>query len=119
MKKSKKIIGLIAEAFEFNKNENELLVTTDNVIFLKSAENLAKDHAIRNGAKVETVKRDEEIEELEIVVEVESTQTVNFTEMTIDEIKEFATEKGIELIEESKENLITELELALTETEED
>jgi len=118
MKKSKKVIGLITEAFKFHKDENELLVTTDNVIFLKSAKNLAKDHAARNGGKVETVKRGQEIEELEVVVEVESATTANFTEMTIDEIKEFATEKGIELIEESKDNLIAELELALTETEE-
>lgn len=94
---NEKLTSEIKDVFKAHPKEDELLVTSDGHVFLKSARNLAADHAFRNGGKVETVSR-------ESILSVDGPQTSetdkSLEEMTIAEVKGWASsETDIESLE--------------------
>jgi len=59
MEKSKSIAAAIKECFEYNKNVDQIHVTSDGQCFLAGAKSAADLHARRNKLTVTTVNRDE------------------------------------------------------------
>jgi len=110
MKTNAEVKDRLKEAFNYHKDEKELLLTTDGNIFLNSAKNLAFDHAKKTGGEVKTINRNE-VDKIETISSTETKGVLD--SMTVKEIKSYAVENRIELKSTKKSDLIEELKLAL------
>ncbi len=102
--------------FEFNKEAEELIGTTDGSFFLVAAKNLAEDHARKTGTKVFTIKRDgtsthpEEVPaqlNAETAKKAKETETI-IADLTIAELTDWAaSQTEVSILNEALEKIDT------------
>lgn len=105
----KEIIENSKAVFEAHPKEDTIIATTDGNYFLKSAVNLAKDHARKLGTKTFEITKGLKVLEDETIEKKEE----SFDAYTVKELMEFAKENGIEITARKKADIIAEIELGL------